>query len=409
MLPPNACDHERFSFLCIVKILMFHQHFNTPEGGGAIRSYYLAMALIQRGHQVTMITSCACTTGRTECIEGLEVIYLPVPYNNRFNFYARSWSFIKYVLGATHAGSKYKDYDICYGISVPLTVGICTRWMKFKYGIPYMFEVGDLWPDAPIQLGFIRNKLFQRALFSFEKSIYRQAQSVVALSPPIQAAIKTKAPSTRVDVIPNMADCDFYRPEAKNQELDAKYGTTGKLVVSYIGALGVANGLNHLLDCAEACHASRLPVQFIICGDGAVLDELKATSERKALANITFSGFENRNGVKQIMDITDAVFVSYKKAAILETGCPNKYFDGLAAGKLVIINFGGWIRTDVESHECGFFADPDQPAEFLRKLSPFLADRALLAVYQQRARKLAEEKYSRTQISNLFADLFSPS
>ncbi len=386
---------------------MFHQHFNTPEGGGAIRSYYLATALVRKGHQVTMITACTCASGRTEIIDGIEVIYLPIPYNNRFNFYARSWSFLKYAFAAIRSGSKYKDYDICYGISVPLTVGICVRWMKLRYGIPYLFEVGDLWPDAPIQLGFIKSLLFQKVLFGFERSIYRHAHSLVALSKPIQAAIEKKARGSKVHIIPNMADCEFYRPERKDTKLEKYHDVTGKLVVSYIGALGVANGLIQVLDCAEASLSTGLPVQFIICGDGAVLEELQIVSREKGLTNVTFVGFANREGVRQILNISDAVFVSYKKAAILETGCPNKYFDGLAAGKLIIINFGGWIRAEVESYECGFFVDPEEPSSFVEMIRKFLKDPAMLALAQRNSRELAEKKYSRAQISESFERVFA--
>lgn len=388
---------------------MFHQHFNTPEGGGAIRSYYLATALVQHGHRVTMITSCACQTGSLKTIEGINVIYLPVPYNNRFTFYARSWSFLRYVISAIRAAVPYKDYDVAYGISAPLTVGICTRWMRFRYGMPYLFEVGDLWPDAPIQLGFIRNPMLQRVLLSLERSIYQHARSVVALSQPIADAIQKKLPERHVDVIPNMADIDFFHPEDTLQALSAKYQTEGKFVVSYVGAFGVANGLHQLINCIQACHVANLPAQFILCGDGAMLDELKGMVAKENISNVLFAGFLNREGVREVLRVSDAVFISYLPAPILETGCPNKYFDGLAAGKLIIVNFGGWIREEIESHECGFYVDPAQPKQLAEQIVPFINDRSLLKSYQQRSRALGVSRYSREKIGSLFAGLFSTS
>lgn len=388
---------------------MFHQHFNTPEGGGAIRSYYLATALIQHGHRVTMITSGTCDTGNSMNIEGVHVIYLPVPYNNRFTFYARSRSFLRYVFAAIRAAAPYKDYDVAYGISAPLTVGICTRWMKFRYGMPYLFEVGDLWPDAPIQLGFIRNPMVQRALLALERSIYRHARSVVALSQPIADAIQKKLPGCRVDVISNMADVTFFQPEEKLPVVSAKYGAEDKFVISYIGALGVANGLHQLIDCAEACQRAQVPTQFILCGDGAMLDELKGMVAERGISNVLFAGFLNREGVREILSVSDAVFISYLPAPILETGCPNKYFDGLAAGKLIIVNFRGWIREEIESHGCGFYVDPAQPEQLADKVAPFINDRSQLKSCQQRSRALGESNYARENIGSLFAGLFRES
>lgn len=388
---------------------MFHQHFNTPEGGGAIRSYYLATALVQHGHRVTMITSCACQTGSLKNIEGINVIYLPVPYNNRFTFYARSRSFLQYVFAAIRAATPYRDYDVAYGISAPLTVGICTRWMKFRYGMPYLFEVGDLWPDAPIQLGILRNPLLQQVLLSLERAIYRNARSVVALSEPIAAAIHKKVPKSHVDVIPNMADVTFFNPNDKSPSLAAKYHAEGKFVISYVGALGIANGLHQLIECIHACQIANLPVQFILCGDGAMLEELQEMVTKKSISNVLFAGFLNREGVREILRVSDAVFISYLPAPILETGCPNKYFDGLAAGKLIIVNFGGWIRKEIESHECGLYVDPAQPKELAEKIVRFINDRSFLKSYQQRSRSLGESRYSRKEIGASFAALFSAS
>ncbi len=385
---------------------MIHQHFNTPEGGGALRSYYLAKALINSGHQISVITSHKNKTSRVTKVDGIDVHYLPIPYENRFGFYARSWAFLKFIFNVIALSSRYKDYDITYGISAPLTVGIANRWMKFRYGIPYIFEVGDLWPDAPIQLGFVKNSLLKRLLFGLEKAIYREADSIVALSPMIGAAIKQKMPGKKIHFIPNMADCDFYCPEAKRKDMESKYRTIGKTVVSYIGSLGVANGLHYLLECAATSLQTETPIQFIICGDGAMLADLKKEAAAKRLDNVTFTGFVNRAGVKEVMNVTDAIFVCYNTVPILETGCPNKYFDGLAGGKIILINFGGWIRREIEESGCGIYINPTERSDFMKKVLPLVMKPEQQQPMQRAARKLAENKYSRKLLGETFSKLF---
>jgi glycosyltransferase involved in cell wall biosynthesis len=177
-------------------------------------------------------------------------------------------------------------------------------------------------------------------------------------------------------------------------------------VVTYAGAAGVANGLNYLLECAHVSRKANLPIQFFLCGGGAVLDRLKASADQLGLRNLTFLGFQNREGVRDILALSDAAFVSYKNVPILETGSPNKYFDGLAAGKLIIINFGGWIRTEIEENHCGIYVNPQEPNDFVKQIIPFLEDRNRLRQYQEAARRLGETKYSRDRLSAEFADLF---
>jgi glycosyltransferase involved in cell wall biosynthesis len=393
-----------FYFLCRVKILIVHQHFKEPAEGGAIRSYYLASALIKRGHRVVVITG---GTGQNvqRNIEGIEVIYLKVPYDNAFRFYARARSFVRFVISAGRTSRKFSDFDVCYTISVPLTVGLIARWIKWRLNMPYIFEVGDLWPDAPVQMGVIKNYFLKSSLYAVEKSIYRNAESIVALSPTILSAIEQKVPARKLFMIPNMADCEFYHPEEKSKALETKFGAAGKFVVSYIGALGAANGLDYFIECANASRKASLPIHFLLCGDGAMKASITRDIARLGLNNISILDFVNREGVRDVMNVTDAVFVCYKNVPILETGSPNKFFDGLAAGKLIVLNFGGWIKEEIEKNSCGFSVDPMQPTDFVKKISPFVADRGLLLQYQGSARLLGETKYSREKLGNAFVEI----
>ncbi|NOS55307.1 MAG: glycosyltransferase family 4 protein [Cyclobacteriaceae bacterium] len=390
-----------------MKVLLLHQHFNQPAKGGAIRSYYLAKALVDKGIETIVITAHNEKIYKKQILEGIEIHYLPVAYDNKFGFAARSFSFLKYNLGAIRVANKIKHIDYCYAISVPLTIGLVAMWLKTFRKIPYLFEVGDLWPDAPIQLGFVENYFFKEFLFSLEKRTYRSAKAVVALSPSIEAIVKKKMglPAS-VHQIPNMADCEYYQPETKRTVLEEKFKVKGKFVVSYIGAVGVANGLDYFLECANASRKAQLPIQFIICGEGALRERLKNNAAQLGLSNLTFVDFQNREGVKELLNVTDASFICYKNVPILETGSPNKFFDGLAAGKMIIVNFGGWIKNEIELVHCGVFVDPAHPTDFVKKISPFLSNPVQLKNYQAAARQLGETKYARKILSEKFSSLF---
>ncbi len=390
-----------------MKVLLLHQHFNQPAKGGAIRSYYLAKALVDKGIETVVITAHNEKTYKKQILEGIEIHYLPVAYDNKFGFAARSFSFIKYNWAAIRVANKIQHIDYCYAISVPLTIGLVAMWLKTFRKIPFLFEVGDLWPDAPIQLGFVDNYFFKKLLFSLEKRTYRSAKAIVALSPAIETIVKKKMGSpSMIHQIPNMADCEYYQPETKRTELEEKFKVKGKFVVSYIGAVGAANGLDYFLECANASRKAELPIQFFICGEGALRERLMKNVQQHGLSNFTFVDFQNREGVKELLNVTDASFTCYKNVPILETGSPNKFFDGLAAGKLIIVNFGGWIKTEIELAHCGIFVNPAHPTDFVKKISPFLSDQVQLRNYQAAARQLGETKYARKILSEKFSSLF---
>jgi glycosyltransferase involved in cell wall biosynthesis len=389
-----------------VKVLILHQFYNTPEHGGSLRSYYLATALATSGIQPVVVTTHNASEILVTNTEGIEVHYLPVTYNNRFNFIKRVFSFLRFVMATVRYAGRFKDAKICYAISTPLTTGVAALWIKWRYGIRYFFEVGDLWPEAPVQMGIVKNPLLKFILYSLEKIIYRQADAVVALSDDIQKEIIRKVPGKPVHVIPNMADTDFFKPEEKSPVLAKKWDVQHQLVIAYIGTLGIANGLDFLMQCAEGCLQHQLPVHFLVCGDGAERNRLESIQHEKKLSNISFVGFKNRNGVREVLNVSDAIMVSFRPLPVLETGSPNKYFDGLAAGKLIITNTAGWIKEEVESHACGFYLSPSSALQLPSVLQPFLSDVHLLKKFQQNARILAETRYARTILGLKFQQLF---
>ena len=394
-------------FICCVKVLLIHQFYNTPASGGAVRSYYLANALVEKGIEVVVITTHNASSIKTISSEGVEIHYLPVDYNNRYGFFKRIYSFWLFVWHIVKYAGNFRDADVVYAISTPLTTGLAAMWIKLRYKIPYYFEVGDLWPEAPVQMGFINNPVLKAILYKLEKLIYKKSIAVVALSQPIQEAIEKTTAGKKVYQVPNMADTDFYKPETKRTELEQRFGVQGKFVISYIGTLGLANGLEYLVNSAMYTQAENLNIHFLICGDGKMHDDLQRMITDKKLANISLTGFLNRDEVREVLRVTDAVMVSYKNLPVLETGSPNKYFDGLAAGKLIVVNVGGWMKDELLRHACGVAVDPKNPADLVNQLKPFLNDSARLITYQQNARRLAETTYSRKKLAEIFVEIFT--
>jgi glycosyltransferase involved in cell wall biosynthesis len=392
-------DTQNFKivFFTGMKVLILHQYFNTPETGGPLRSYYLAKALVDKGITTSVITTHNGDDFRKEMIEDIEVHYLPIPYSNSFGFFKRIISFLKFVLSIVREAKQFKGYDRCYAISTPLTIGLAAIWIQWRYKIPYIFEVGDLWPEAPIQVGIVRNPILKKILYALEKAIYKRSKSIVALSEPIKKAIAQKVPGKRIDVISNMADVAYHQPSAKDPELEKKFNVQGKKVLSYIGTFGLANGLEQILNCARVVKENP-SIYFILCGDGAMRSALLKKAEQHKLVNVSFVPMQDRSGVKEILNVTDAAFISYQPLPVLETGSPNKYFDALAAGKMIIVNFKGWIKDEIEHHGCGIYVDPSDPKDFEKKVAEVAMNEALLNTYQKNSRALAEQRYARTKL-----------
>jgi glycosyltransferase involved in cell wall biosynthesis len=385
-----------------MKVIYIHQYFRTPQEGGAIRSYYLAKGLVENGIEVELITSYNKKSADFKVIDGIKVHYLPVFYENEQGFLSRLVAFFKFMYLAKKKAKEIGQADIVYATSTPLTIGLIALKIKQQLKIPYYFEVRDLWPEAPFQMGIIKNKYLKKYLKSLERKVYKHAEKIVALSPGIKAIIQSENPELEVEVIPNMSDVDFFVPEHKHPDLEELFDVKDKFVVSYFGAIGLSNHLEFLLAAANATLKTDLPVVFFIIGRGSELNKLKYLTKHFDLSNVRFLDFQNKYNLKRILNVTDAAYVSFAARPILETNSPNKFFDALASGKLIITNTRGWVTEICEANSCGFYYDPDQPEHFVEQLTPFVQNRVQLEVFQSSAREVGETQFARdTQVRKL--------
>ena len=209
-----------------MKVLYFHQYFVTPWGSGGNRSYWMADALIRRGHQIIMV----CGSGHGETgLDGLflggkrrghvgqiEVIELELPYSNHLSLLRRSRVFLRYALQAILLVLR-EEYDLVFATTTPLTAGIpgiFARWFCKK---PFVFEVRDLWPELPKAMGVVTNPMVLKILSLLEWASYRSAHQLIGLSPGIAEGIRNqKVAPEKITMIPN--GCDHQAAHARHHQ-----------------------------------------------------------------------------------------------------------------------------------------------------------------------------------------------
>lgn len=378
-----------------MRIIYIHQYFLTPEEGGAIRSYHLAKGMIDAGIEVEMITAHSEETYDIRLVEGIRVHYLPVAYDNQFGFFRRIFSFFRFVTKAKHLIKKLPRPDFLYISSTPLTTGMIGRWAKRKLALPYFFEVRDLWPAAPIQMGIINNLLLKRVLYRLERQIYQDAIHLIALSTGIGESMEKTCPNKPITIIPNFSDPVFFDPEhvVDRNRLDAI--EIDQITISYAGAIGPVNGLGAFLDLVKAAKDRNANCRFILMGKGVALSEIVREKERLGLDNLQLKPFGNKCEVKKLLAASDFVYLSFLPHSVLTTSSPNKFFDAIAMGKPIILNFKGWIHDIVLQSEIGIYHDKntiDAVFDYLKKVR---GDPALMLDIHKRSRQLACTRFSK--------------
>jgi len=387
-----------------MNILYIHQYFLTPQEPGGTRSYWLAQELIKNGHQVTMITS--STKFKEEVkevnVDGINVIYLKEDYDQNMSISRRLKAFVNFMYKSSRIGLQQKNIDLVIATSTPLTIGIPALVLKWFKNIPFVFEVRDLWPEVPIQMGAFNNPVLVWGTRLLEKTIYKNAAHVIALSPGMQDGVVKYIPRERTSMISNMAKMDEFWPREKNKALINQLGLQEEsFKIIHFGSLGKANGAHTIIESAKLMK-DRKDVEFLFVGGGSTEQELINEVENHQLTNVKFLGKFPMKEVSEIVNFCDVSIVSFLDLPILYTNSPNKLFDSLSAGKPIIVNSAGWTKDIVEQYTCGYYVNPNHPSELVQRIDQLIAQPEMVKIMGANSRKLAETIYDKSILSEQF-------
>jgi glycosyltransferase involved in cell wall biosynthesis len=383
-----------------MRILYLHQYFMTRAGVGGTRSYEFARRFVARGHEVSMVTAASGDRPRRERVDGIEVIPVRGGYSDyvrgtKLAYPRRLLEFVHFALGAAWTVLRAPRPDVVYATSPPLTMALPGVVAARRHRAPLVFEVRDLWPEAPIQMGALRNPLARWLARALERFVYRRAAHVIVLSPGMrEGVIAAGVPPEKVTLVPNASDLELFSPGLDGSEVRARLGLGDRFVVSYFGAMGEANDLTQVIEAAERIGDGS--VAFVLHGDGKRRAELEALARERGTDNVIFSDpIPDKASVARLAAASDACMTIYKDVPILYTCSPNKLFDTFAAGRAAIVNTPGWLRELVEENEAGVYARAGDPDDLAAKVA-FLRDHPEeTRRYGENARRLAEREFSR--------------
>ena len=399
-----------------MRILYLYQYFMTRQGFTGTRSYEFARYFVRQGHEVTMLCSglhneerLTVPDGQTHFeteIEGIRCVPIAAACANplkinRMSGYRRMMLFMQFSRLAERVGKQLPKHDIVFATHVPLTIGLPAIGISRHFDIPFVFEVRDLWPQALINFGALKNPLAIWWLRRMERKIYRAADHIVALSPGMKAGIVgAGVPEDNVTMIPNASDLDLFHPALDRMIGRERLGLQDRFAAIYFGAIGFANGLELVVEAARILkQRNRCDIVIVLHGDGgrrAALQQMVAECE---LDNVIFSDpVPDKSSVASLVAACDVCLTIYR-ANKEHTWSPNKMFDALAAGRPVIVNVPGWLTETIEANNCGRGIHPERPEELADALEQLAANRQQRIEIGKNARALAEREFARDKLA----------
>jgi len=391
-----------------MRLLLLTQYFPPEMGAPQGRLSELGEQLIHLGWDVECLTALPnYPTGqvfpgydpRLPVVERIgQIRTFRVPLRPaQSGFVRRLRCYFSFAQAAGRLGRRLvRKPDLMLVESPPLFIGFAARRLSRCWQSPYVFNVSDLWPESAVRLGVIKAGLVSQMVERLELHFYRHAAGVTGQSSEIINSVRRRSPGTKAAVITNGVDPARFGKQAADQAARDLVGSEPGPVFIYAGLLGLAQGLDQVLDLAESLPDS-VPGRFVLVGEGPVRERLAARIAAERISRVRLVPGLARERIPALLAASDAAIISL--GGRLPGAVPSKIYEAMASALPILLIADGEAAARVNDAHCGLTVFPGD-AEGLRKaFLRLVADPALRQSMGAAGRKAAETVYHRKAIA----------
>ena len=404
-----------------MNILLIHQYFLEEDDPGGSRWNEFTRVWTAQGHTITVLAGMMHYNGKEKRAEykgkyfvwkkqgDVNVLRCHVSEAYNKHFIGRLWGYFSFMFSSLYAGlfkAKGK-YDVVIVTSPPLFVGVSGYLVSRLRRMPFVFEVRDLWPESAIDTGVLTNKLIIRWAYFVEGFIYRRAKLINVLTPAFYNTLRDKKhiPESKLIQISNASD--FSLSEELLQTLDVptfrrQHDLEGHFVITYVGAHGVANYLEQLLDAGEALKDTK--VLFLLIGQGMEKDKLVKMAVERNVTNVRFLDSVPKAEVFRYILASEMGASVLKRVDTFKTVYSNKTFDYMSCKRPILMAIDGVSRELVEAAHAGVYVEPENIGEYNRIIRQYLNDPERLKREGESGYRFAKDNFDREVLAKKYVE-----
>lgn len=397
-------------------ILLIHQVFVPPDKPGGTRHYEFARHCISKGHDFTVVAGTLdYQSGQRvtpveriiteQTVDRIRVLRAYMYPSLHRSFVWRIVSFLSFMLTSIWAALGAGPVDLVMGTSPPIFQAVSAWLVAAIRRRPFLLEVRDLWPDFAIDMGVLTQPVLILLSRWLEGFLYARADHLLVNSPAYRDYLLGKGiPAEKVSLISNGVDPTMFDPDATGQAIRQTLGLNGEFVVTYAGALGLANDIPTILRAAKRLK-NQPDIHFLLVGDGKERNNLEALCRQLELQNVTFVGSQPKSDMPRFLAASDACLATLKDIPMFRTTYPNKVFDYMAAGRPTILGIDGVIRQVVEAANGGIFVPPGDDAALAEAIQTMQQDQPQTKSMGKSARDYVVKHFDRQTQATQFVTL----
>lgn len=406
-----------------MKILYISQYFPPEIAAPAVRVSELSRHWAAAGHVVTVLTGFPNhPTGQVhpeyrsklrrlvfhERVDDVQVVRTWLwPRPNR-KALGRILSFVSFSVSAAIAGLFLSRPDVLISTSPQLLVGLTGWWLARAKRVPFVFEVRDLWPESLSAVGMGDDQsMLHRMLAKIAGFLYQQSDKIVVVTPAFKDHLMEnwKVSGDKISVVPNGVETELFNPDKANADLKKEIGGEGKFIACYIGTMGMAHGLETLLEAAAELKNTAPQVFFLLVGDGAEKENIASRVRLLGLANIRLIDSQPRGRIPAYICASDVCLVPLKRTKVFETVIPTKMLEFMACARPVILGVEGQAKKIVEEAQAGLCIHPENAEELAQAVMKLAAEDNLRKTLGNNGRRYVLKHFSRPQTAIFYLNI----
>ena len=403
-----------------MKILYVSQYYPPEMGAPAARAAELSTHWAQMGHQASVLTGFPNhPTGvvpqqwrkrfrrlRThETVDGVTVIRTWLwPLPNR-KAHERIRNYASFFISAALTGLTVPRPEVVVGTSPQLLCALAGWWIARWKGVPFVFEVRDLWPESLAAVGAgSEGSLLHSTLGAIAGFLYRHADRIVVVSPAFEDHLVRywKVPPAKISTIENGVETDIFFFHPKSVELRKRLNAQNRFLVCYIGTIGNAHGLETLIAAFAELKTTMPSAMLLVIGEGAEKQRIVDLAATRGLDNIQFLGQQPRENIPACVSAADLCLVMLKKTELFKTVIPTKLLEYMACERAVIVAVDGQARKIVEQAGAGVFVEPENVAALTKAIVDLAKDPALTQTMGVKGRQFIKDNFSREETAKRY-------
>jgi len=357
-----------------MRVLILSQFFE-PEP--LPKTMDLAQGLVARGHSVTVITGFPnYPSGNLypgyrirlfarDTVRGIPVLRTALFPSHGTSITGRLANYGSFMLSSVLGAFLTPACDVMYVWHPPLTIGVSAWLIGRLKGIPYVYDVQDIWPDGGVWTGIVRSGGFLvRAMHLLERFVYAKADHLLVVTEGAKRNLMAKGvPERKLSIASQLSDDKLFSryDPARADEIARRFGFSERFVVMFTGNIGLVQGLDSALAAAGLLQDAHPDVLFAIIGDGTDRGRLMAQSKALGLKSVLFIDHQPMKDIPDFVANAGALLLPLKPSPISELAIPLKTFAYMASGRPIVAALTGAAADLISRAGAGFAVDPENP------------------------------------------------